>query len=926
MSMKRLFFLIITVLLSISLSAQLDAGDDVYICKGDTVQLNATGGSNYYWTSIPPDPSISDPNIPNPTVSPQTTTMYIVTSTDTSENLIPNGDFELGNMEFSSEYTYNPVSIWNPGTYAVVSDAHSVHDNFFCNEDHTSGSGLMLCANGATTPDTYVWSVTIENIQPDTDYIISGWVENLAPLVVATLQFKINGEVIGQVSANMFSTCDWEEFSETWNSGDTTKATITITDLNTADNLNDFALDDISLKEVIIQSDTVMVYVTDPPTSTFELPATLCSADTATINYTGNGADTADYHWDFDGGTVISGSGQGPYRVYWPSPGTKTVSLWVEDSCISDTTEKTITINQSPTATLTADALIIPYGTSTTLHGSMEGEPGPLTFEWQPADSLVDPSITDPQTTLLEATTVFWFTVTDTSSFCSTTDSITITVTGGPLMITNLEATPDTICEGESTDIQLMVSGGSGNYTATWTSDPPGFTHEGPEMTITVSPAATTTFYVQVNDGFTTTEKDSVKVIVIPQISITTEPVDAQVLPGQPATFEVTAQSALQYQWQYSDDNGASWIDLTDDATFSGSTTAQLTIDPATEDMNGWLFRCLLSGRCDPATTAEAELIVTTTPDFITGLQDMEACEGTSFSVPCDISGFIGIVNFHLVLQFDDQILEFTGLSDVAPDLSADIQSASTGNRVEISWNSPSPVTLESGTLFNLDFTALAGGTSELTWNTTESDVTNDLNSSPFMVFTNASILINPLPLPPLTVTANPDSLGISGSETITLSAEDGLGDELIWTTESCTGKEIGKGSPLEIERPYETTTYFVRWVNPCGESECREVTVIVAGEYDIYAPNAFSPNADGLNDEFNIVSPAPLASYHLLIFDRWGKQIFESYDQNQGWDGKYKGSDSPIGVYAWKMTYQLAKEGPDSKKKTKSGTVMLVR
>lgn len=924
-SMKRFFFILISVLLSTSLTAQLDAGDDQHICKGDIVQLNATGASNYHWTSIPPDSTLSNPDIPNPTARPDTTTMYIVSSVDTGLNRVPNGDFELGNVDFTSEYIYNPLSLWNPGTYAVVSDAHSVHPNFFCNADHTTGNGLMMCVNGATTSNVVVWSITIDSINPNTEYRLSAWVSSLSPLIVAVLQFKINGVQVGQpLTANLF-TCTWKSFSETWDSGGDTVATITIIDQNTADNLNDFALDDISLDEIIYQYDTVMVYVTDPPTSAFELPGGLCSADTATVTYTGNGADTAEYHWDFDGGTVISGSGQGPYRIQWMTPGTKNISLWVDDSCASDTTINSIIINQTPIASVTADATSIPYGTSTFLHGSMEGEPGPLSFDWQPPAFLQDPSSLNPETTLLDATTIFWFTVTDESSLCSATDSITVTVTGGALMITGMTASPDTICEGESADIQLFVSGGSGIYTGTWTSNPPGFSYEGPDMAITVSPPATTTYLVRVNDGFSTTPEDSVQITVLPQIVISGQPVDVQVPPGQQATFEVTAQNVQTYRWQYSSDNGSTWTDLADNAVFSGTATSQLIINSTATEMNNWLFRCLLSGRCDPQITESALLTVTQSPDFISGLQGAEACEGSGFQVPYNVSGFFQVTGFQLVLQFDDQQLNFTGLSDVVTELSQDIQFSFSGNRIQINWGSQPPVTFTTETAFKLDFTAIAGGISQLTWLVDECWVTNSMNNSPSMKFTDASVLINPLPREPLSVTADPDSLSILDQVDIILSSDGGSGDSLIWTTVSCTGEEAGRGSPLKINRPDETTTYFAKWENLCGESACREVRVVVAGEFDIYAPNAFSPNGDGLNDEFNIVSPATLGSFRLQVFNRWGQQIFETTDQNRGWDGKSKGKLSPVGVYVWKVSYQLTKEGPGSSHQTKSGTVMLV-
>jgi hypothetical protein len=168
--MRKYLFLLFLLLTSKVFIAQLDAGHDTTICKGEIVQLNASGGSNYLWTSIPPDPSLSDPNIPDPTVQPDTTTMYIVQSREVGANKLLNGSFEMGNVDFTSEYTYNPVSIWNPGTYAVVSDAGDVHPNFFCSNDHTSGSGLMMCVNGASTPNVEVWTTTLSNIDPNAEY------------------------------------------------------------------------------------------------------------------------------------------------------------------------------------------------------------------------------------------------------------------------------------------------------------------------------------------------------------------------------------------------------------------------------------------------------------------------------------------------------------------------------------------------------------------------------------------------------------------------------------------------------------------------------------------------------------------------------------------------------------------------------------
>ncbi len=95
----------------------------------------------------------------------------------------------------------------------------------------------------------------------------------------------------------------------------------------------------------------------------------------------------------------------------------------------------------------------------------------------------------------------------------------------------------------------------------------------------------------------------------------------------------------------------------------------------------------------------------------------------------------------------------------------------------------------------------------------------------------------------------------------------------------------------------------------------------------DFFAPNIFSPNGDGVNDEFVPVVRADHAiqNYVLAIFDRWGTKVFETNNLNDAWDGRINGNPLPIGVYVWAMQFELVSER-DVRQIVKSEEVVLIR
>jgi gliding motility-associated-like protein len=109
---------------------------------------------------------------------------------------------------------------------------------------------------------------------------------------------------------------------------------------------------------------------------------------------------------------------------------------------------------------------------------------------------------------------------------------------------------------------------------------------------------------------------------------------------------------------------------------------------------------------------------------------------------------------------------------------------------------------------------------------------------------------------------------------------------------------------------------------NNCWDS----ITKIIKVEDSLtmLIPNVFTPNSDGKNDKFYTVINGELEDYKMLIFNRWGKIIFESSDQNEAWEGQYEGTEIPDGVYFYRLNYRP--KGSDSKEDYKTGSITLYR
>jgi len=172
----------------------------------------------------------------------------------------------------------------------------------------------------------------------------------------------------------------------------------------------------------------------------------------------------------------------------------------------------------------------------------------------------------------------------------------------------------------------------------------------------------------------------------------------------------------------------------------------------------------------------------------------------------------------------------------------------------------------------------------------------------------------------PITTELGPDT---------TICNEDTL--ELIATSAGATGYLWSNGSIDTSLQVNQTGTYLVTVTSgPCTLTDQVDVvldrnTCFEGIDCAIIAPNVFTPNNDGINDEFLVSSSCSFTGYQLTVYSRWGQKVFTSDRPLLGWDGSVGGLPLPNGVYYWVLDYQH-EVVVDVDRNEQAGSVSLMR
>jgi gliding motility-associated-like protein len=192
------------------------------------------------------------------------------------------------------------------------------------------------------------------------------------------------------------------------------------------------------------------------------------------------------------------------------------------------------------------------------------------------------------------------------------------------------------------------------------------------------------------------------------------------------------------------------------------------------------------------------------------------------------------------------------------------------------------------------------------------------------LISVNDYITIHDKPYPNIYVISNPTT--IFNTEVDMINNTDGLINQYQWyfpggIPSSSTFEEPTVLYPEGIAGDYPVQLIVTNEFN-CVDSTSDVVHII--SDVLIYAPNTFTPDGDQKNNTWRVyVDGIDVNEFHLLLYNRWGELVWESYNPEGIWDGSYDGTQVQDGTYVWRI---ITKDYNTDKKYEFRGTVNVLR
>lgn len=383
------------------------------------------------------------------------------------------------------------------------------------NYNITGGSGNYSINWNSPVASSSLNSLTTIPLSQDTTLIATIQDQSTGCLVYDTVHVFVFPELMVNVLINPTEICAGDSSNVQFAiSGGTGSNAIQLTPLPDAINGNQYLLSP--------NQNTTYTYIVNDgfqtKTGSFDItvnpiPAISISAPAAICD----NINTVQFSAQPSGG-MFSGTGispQGLLDVSSLAPGFYTYNYsYTSSAGCSSADSVEIEVLQAPSVNVSS-TITIPNGAFTTLN-VLNPQPG-LVYNWAPANFLSSTTGSSVTTNSLSNSQKFYVTATNPANGCSTTDSIQVSVTGTPLAI-DITSSAFTICQGDTTTVNAVITGGTGSYTISWS--PTSILNAPTAVSTLAYPTQTQKVFVQANDGFNTVI-DSAIIQVYPAVNVT---------------------------------------------------------------------------------------------------------------------------------------------------------------------------------------------------------------------------------------------------------------------------------------------------------------------------------------------------------------------------------------------------------------------
>jgi gliding motility-associated-like protein len=618
-----------------------------------------------------------------------------------------------------------------------------------------------------------------------------------------------------------------------------------------------------------------------------------CASTTITINITPTNASCTN---PTSGSATASASGgTGPYNYSWnttPSQAGPTASgLSSGNYTVTVTDANNCTGTQSVTITQPSGFTVSVAGSNPTCNGGTgsatasitSGGTAPFNFVWSPSGG-------SNATANNLAPGPYTVNVTDASG-C--TSQGTVQITEPTSMTLTMSSTPAS-CSSNNGSASVSVTGGTGSYTYSWS--PSG--GSGP----TTTPVGMGTYTVTVTDGANCTAQNTVQVTEASGMVLTmnSSPTQCTTNTGTASVMVSGGSGSYEYSWAPSGGTNATTTpvgqgtytvtvtDQTSGCQAQDNVVVGVVNSPTISVINSQNVTCngLGNGSAQvQATGGTTPYTFTWSPSGVTGASVTNLAPGTHTVTVTDYAGckdqtqiiitqptpFVvtDTVITHATCGFDDGSISITA----------------SGGTLGYSYNwTPSVSTSNSAS-------NLASGTYDVVVSDAMGCSVNlslDVNAGTFFIDAYPETSVIDL--------GGSVNLNVYVDPTVTV-------DTFFWTPTnglSCTT------CLNPVASPTETTSYIISVISDNGCIATDTVTIVViqpCGE--VFVPNIFSPNGDGLND-LECVMGDCVTSVDFKIYNRWGETVFSSDSQANCWDGTFRGKPVQTGVYVYKLTATL--------------------